>query len=132
MLTAEEEEDLRAALDVSADPSDWKAAAKQFFSSLRERQVRADDLLRTTFTDWGRVTVPFGKFEGQEFRAVDPLYLQWLRRWLEDDEERATTFSDLREALTNFLGPAAARRASKPSTTTPAPARRRPSGSSPR
>jgi hypothetical protein len=95
MLTGAEEALLRAALDRYPDPSDWKAAAQQFFASQRTRAVDAADVRHDTFVDWGATTLPFGKFEGQAFRDADPGYLPWLRRWLEKDAARSWTSPDV-------------------------------------
>lgn len=56
--------------------------------------------------DYGLTVMPWGRHKGQQFMNIAPCHLRSTFRWITEDAGRAQRFSELAEAIRQFLNQA--------------------------
>jgi hypothetical protein len=84
---------------------EWKNAMVMLGTSLRSRKFLPEHLgVVQNNIDWGITILHFGKHKGQQIKNVPPDYLSWLCDWIDSDADKKHKFSNLRRAISNYLG----------------------------
>ena len=96
----------RMALDKSAAEAEWKFSMEKIGKSLRERNVKPEELgiSSSPETNWGSTTFSFGKHNGETIEQVafmDSSYLSWVMDM--EDEDFKLRHRYLRMAIENFF-----------------------------
>jgi hypothetical protein len=116
-LTGLERKLLRLALCGSAQGAEVTTSAAKLIESWRSRGVDSaavesalengnnapEPAIVMSRPDFGLTRMPFGKHRGQMFMDLEPSYLRWTRRWINESADRALKFEDLANAIEQFL-----------------------------
>lgn len=117
-LTDLERQLLRLALCSSAQGGEITTSALKLIKSWRDRGVESSSIetafegnaaeppVQLSKPDWGLTRMPFGKRRGEMFMNLQPSYLRFMSRWINEAPDRASKFKDLANAIDQFLNQA--------------------------